>query len=44
MESSDDDKKGTALRMTPLGFWNVNPVKEACRADSKMMDKAQFMK
>jgi hypothetical protein len=36
--------KGTALRLMPLGSWNVNSVKEACRADSKTMDKAQFMK
>jgi hypothetical protein len=36
--------KGTALRLTPLGSWNVNPVREACRADSKTMDKAQFIK
>src|SRR6476469_5401781 len=27
--------KGTALRLTPLGFWNVTPVKDACRAESK---------
>jgi hypothetical protein len=36
--------KGTALRETPFGSWNVNSVKEACRADSNTMDKAQFMK
>jgi hypothetical protein len=36
--------KGTALRLTPLGSWNVNLVKEACRADLKTIDKHQFMK
>jgi hypothetical protein len=36
--------KGTALRFTPFGSTVSTPLKEARRADSKIMDRAQFKK
>jgi hypothetical protein len=36
--------KGTALRFSPFGSTMSTPVKEARRADSKIMERAQFKK